>query len=426
MKYVKKRGKRYHYVRRVPEDIRHLDEREFVQISLKTDSIDLARQRAALLDQHIRNYWGTLFSEPNKAEQQYLQAIKLVRLHGLQHRTANEIASDDLGELVKRVMLTTDDANSLQTKAVLGGLDKPHLTLSEALEKYWDLSRDQQLGKSENQLRKWKNPRIKAINNFIKIVGDKPLETLTRDDVLNFKDWWLGRIEEEGLTPNSANKDFNHLRGTLQTVNDNLRLDLQIIKLFERTNLRDTGNSSRLSFSPDFVQDTLLNLKAMHGLSDELQHFIGAMADTGARISELVGLDAENGDIVLDAPIPYIHIRKNSIRKLKTPHSERTIPIVGSALKAFQAYPKGFESYIGKPDTLSTTLNKWFRENDILPSPDHTLYSLRHCFQDRLIAVEAQDRLQAELMGHKFHRPRYGAGASLEQKAVWLTKIAFT
>ena len=137
------------------------------------------------------------------------------------------------------------------------------------------------------------------------------------------------------------------------------------------------------------------------------------------------GWKQDSGDIVIDAPIPYIHIRENAIRKLKTPHSERMIPLVGASQRAFQQYLKGLEHYKDKPDTLSTTLNKWFRENDILPSPDHTLYSLRHCFQDRLIAIEAQDRLHAELMGYQFHRPRYGAGASLEQKRAWLENIAF-
>ena len=92
---------------------------------------------------------------------------------------------------------------------------------------------------------------------------------------------------------------------------------------------------------------------------------------------------------------------------------------------AFKNTPKGFTRYAGKPDNLSSAINKWFRGNHILPSPYHSLYSLRHCFQDRLIAVEAPDRVQAELMGHKFHRPKYGAGASLEQKHKWLSYIAF-
>lgn len=37
---------------------------------------------------------------------------------------------------------------------------------------------------------------------------------------------------------------------------------------------------------------------------------------------------------------------------------------------------------------------------------------------------EAPDRVQADLMGHKFQRPAYGDGASLEQKRDRIMKIA--
>ena len=426
MKYVKKRGSRYHYVRRVPKDIRHIDHRDFIQLSLKTDSLTLAQQRAALLDQHIEEYWHMLLSgTPEEANKLYQRAIRLVRFSGVGYRSAKDIAEEQIEHVVKRVLLASQTSNDVQVKALLGGIDKPPLPLSEILPVYWDLSKDKLLGKSDDQIRKWKNPRIKAVDNFIKIIGDRALAAITRDDVLNFKDWWVERICEESLTPNSANKDFNHLRGVLQCVNDNLRLDLPILKLFERINIKDSKISSRLSFTPAFVQDTLLNQKTMSGLSEEFWLFICAMADTGARISELVGLDFEAGDIMLDGDIPSINIRANKIRKLKTPHSERILPLVGSALYAFQQIPKGFKRYASCPDSLSSAINKWLRENNIKPSPYHSLYSLRHCFQDRLIAVEAPDRVQAELMGHKFHRPKYGAGASLEQKHKWLNDIAF-
>jgi hypothetical protein len=36
------------------------------------------------------------------------------------------------------------------------------------------------------------------------------------------------------------------------------------------------------------------------------------------------------------------------------------------------------------------------------------------------------DRLQADLMGHKFNRPRYGEGPTLAHKLEWLLKLAVT
>ena len=366
--------------------------------------------------------------DPSNKEERYKKAVNLARLHGFGYKSACEIAQEPIESIVERVILATGQNTTQETtQALLGAIKRPEITISTALEKFWSLSKDKQLNKSENQIQKWKNPRIKAVKNFIKIVGDKNLSQLTRDDVLNFKDWWVERLQEENMTPNSANKDFIHLRGVLLNVNDNLRLDLPMSKLFDRLTIKETGRSGRLSFEPAFVQDTLLHHSGpMSNMNKALWLFLCAMADTGARISELVGLDATAGDISLECDIPFISIRPNKTRQLKTPSSERIIPLVGSALFAFQELPNGFVDYKTRPDSLSSTINKWFRENEILPSNHHSLYSLRHCFQDRLISVEAPDRIQAELMGHKFYRPKYGAGASLEQKQNWLNQISFS
>lgn len=97
--------------------------------------------------------------------------------------------------------------------------------------------------------------------------------------------------------------------------------------------------------------------------------------------------------------------------------------LVGYALDAFKACPHGFTDFVDRPDYLSAVLSKFLRDNKLLPSEKHTVYSLRHSFQDRLLSVNAPDRVQADLMGHKFNRPAYGEGASLKHKLEWLEKI---
>ncbi|QYZ68837.1 hypothetical protein JO391_13830 [Neotabrizicola shimadae] len=59
---------------------------------------------------------------------------------------------------------------------------------------------------------------IKAIRNFIEVIGDKPIAEITRDDMLDFRQWWSERLETEELTPNSANKDLVHLGKVLRRV----------------------------------------------------------------------------------------------------------------------------------------------------------------------------------------------------------------
>ncbi len=79
--------------------------------------------------------------------------------------------------------------------------------------------------------------------------------------------------------------------------------------------------------------------------------------------------------------------------------------------------------YLDKPDELSAILGDHLRENNLFPSEKHTLYSLRHSFQDRLTEVDAPDRVQAELMGHKFNRQKYGKGPTIEKKMEWMKKV---
>ncbi len=85
----------------------------------------------------------------------------------------------------------------------------------------------------------------------------------------------------------------------------------------------------------------------------------------------------------------------------------------------------GFPRYHDKADSLSALVNKVLDGRGLRPEPGQSLYSLRHTFEDRLTAVNAPDKIIACLMGHKWSRPRYGVGPSLELKRDWLAKIAF-
>ena len=68
----------------------------------------------------------------------------------------------------------------------------------------------------------------------------------------------------------------------------------------------------------------------------------------------------------------------------------------------------------------------YFRENDLKPTPAHSLYSLRHTFKDRLRDAGAPEEVIDELMGHKKSGPKYGRGHMLENKYEWLKRIEFS
>jgi integrase len=425
MRHIIKRGKWFHFKRRVPNLYSCYYDNEIIQLSLKTDSETVAVQRASILNSELEKIWSQL-TEYDQLEKDNLfeKAVTIARMSGFGYRPAAEIAEQNMEKILSRINSIKDDENNNPEKvhAILGSHDRPEFTLSKILESYFEFEMPNLLNKSDDQIRKWKNPRKKAINNFIAVCGDKEASLITRDDILTFREWWHERIKYEELTANSSNKDFSYLAQILNYARDDKQIDLDVNGLLARVRFTETA-SSRPPFATDFIQNNLLDLNNLLGLNNECRYFLFAMADTGARPSELVGLNAEKGDIRLDTDIPYIFIRPDIKRELKTPHSKRKIPLTGASLFAFQQLPQGFDHYYRKPDLLSSALNKYLQGHGLLPTKEHCVYSLRHSFEDRLTAVELPDKVQAALMGHKYDRPRYGDGPSLIQKQKWLEKI---
>ena len=424
MAYLRKRGRKFHFRQRVPKRFLHLFPKEFVQVSLDTDSEALAQQRAHSFRMALDDFWQQLaLSNGAQAHKKFHAAVSLAKLHGFQYVAHKQLAENhSTSQLVNRINVA-GGSNQMVRKAVLGVEPSPTIKLSNAQEIYFDHEIGNKTGRSDNQIRKWKNPIKRAVQNFIDQVEDKTIDQIRREDVLSFRDWWIERIKSEGKATNSANKDFGHIRRILNTASDHFNLNLPIDQLFRNVNLQRMEKTRRYPFETAFIQDVLLRPDSLN-LNRECILFIHAMADTGARISELAGL--ENEDIILTGNLPHIKIRPNKIRGLKNKPSERDIPLVGSSLFAFEQLAGSFKRYLGKADLISNTINKYCRENSLFPSKHYSLYSLRHSFEDRLTAVEPPDKVQAALMGHKYTRERYGHGPGLEQKKLWLDKIAFT
>ena len=422
MTHIIRRGKWYHFKKRVPAAYADYFPRPVIQIPLKTDSPIIAQARAQNFLQVLDEYWAEMADKgPDPDEARFKKAVRIARLSGFSYRPIREIVSEtSLHEFVERIDAAAYANDPAVAGAVLGTLKEPDITVSRALDIFLSHEKVNLIGRSEHQIRKWENPRKKAAANFIAVSGDKEIEAITRENILQFRDWWVGRIRHEGKAAGSANKDFGYLRQMLRCAADNTGLVLPVDDLFKKTMLKEQA-SSRRPFEIEFIQNVLLG-PPVAGMNEECRLFLYAMADTGARVSELAGLEPQ--DIAMDHEIPHIKIRPNATRGLKTPQSERDIPLVGASLYAFRCLQGGFDHYHGKADLISNTINKFLRENDVLPSAQHSLYSLRHSFEDRLTAVEPPDKVQAALMGHKYMRPRYGYGPSLAQKREWLEKIA--
>jgi len=429
----------WHYYRRVPARFATVDSRTFVMISLETRDLDRAEKMKAPVEREVEAYWIALLrGGSTDLRERYLGAIERARLEGFEYRPAADLAAGDVREILTRLdrleelgvirdrELAADDpdrpAGESAAAAIAGGAVMPELLLSGALDQFFALARETLRFKSKDQIRRWKAPRLKAVNNLIALVGDKPVTQTTRTDALALRAWWVERVVDEGYTPNSANKDIGHLAQILEGLNE--KLELGMGAPFAKLRLQDDEERRRAAFSVEQLVAIGTDPRHLAELNDEARLIILCMIETGMRPSEICGLEAD--DILLAHNVPHVKVRPKPYRQLKTPYSERDIPLVGISLEAFRQAPEGFPRYRDRPSNLSALVNKALRVRGLLPTERHSLYSIRHTFQDRLNAANMPDRIQTELFGHKFDRPKYGDGPTLEHKLEWLLKIAIT
>ena len=423
--HLKKIGDTWHYQRRRPKAFKDVEPRSLIRFSLKTKNYAEARAIAAKTSLELDHKWesakrrGISLSALDQADQ-YAAAVDTASEFELSYAQPSQI--DDEALLQRLRLLLEQSPTAEEQKAVLGLFEEPVLALGAAFDRFWEHIRDEWLVLSKDQQRVKRNIYLKAIRNFENAAGAVPLHEIKRENALTFRSWWLARVEKEGLKPYTANREINSLR---RLVSVNFDIDgIERVNPFHRVRLKDTKDRQRKPFTSEFIQSQFLAPGKLDGLKPELSILVRMLINTGARPSELIGL--ELADVDLAAEIPFIHIRKNGTRSLKTDHSERQIPLLGASLIAAHEFVElgGWGKWQGKNMYATSQINKYFRERELVTDKNQSLYSLRHWFQDQLTKNDVIDRAQAQLMGHKFQRPKYGFGKDLTELHAIIAKFA--
>lgn len=443
-RYLITRNGIYFYRRRVPKVVAALDERQpMIRASLRTR--DLAKARA-LRDGYERaddELWGALLSSDSAeaAKQRYEAAVRRVAALGFTYRTTMEILQGETGaQILERLrVLLEHRPNSPETNAVLGVVERPSVRLSEAFKLYVEkIAASELTNKSDEQRRSWLKVKNRALKNFTKLVGDKPIGEVTRADALRLYDLWAERIappaDKDGKrrrpthTASSGNRDIGNMRVLYRKYHEHVGVE-NFVNPFDKLTFGEKHKRARRRppFPTAWIAERILKPGALQALNDQARGIALAMIDAGARPSELANLPPER--IVLDAPVPYIDIQtradedEDGPREVKTESSYRQVPLVGLALEAFRKHPQGFPRYRDRGSNLSAVLNKHFKAHGLFPTPRHKIYSLRHSFEDRMKVGGVDAELRAILMGHTSERPEYGQGGSLAWQRDQLLKI---
>ena len=195
---------------------------------------------------------------------------------------------------------------------------------------------------------------------------------------------------------------------------------LKLTQPFQGIRVVGEKHNPRVAYDPAFVKSRILPGTELTSLNPEARAVVILVAATGMRPSEITGLTRPR--IILEGDCPHLQVRPDN-RQLKTAHSQRDMPLVGRAFDIMKEFPDGFPRYRDSTDALSATINKGLAAAGLRPTPGHTLYSLRHTFKDRLIALEVPQRIQDALMGHAVHEVNYGSGPTLQHRAEWLARV---
>ena len=190
------------YVRRVPIEFADLDRRGIIKLSTKVRIADdpraiRARKVVRRLNADTETYWRDLQAlQTQDATARYQAACRRARALGFDYVPAREVAEHDLEEIARRFAAIVDAGHEdkLTHQAVLGGIEAPSFRLAGLLEAFEAIMQPSLASMSEDQRRKWRNPKRRAIANLLQVIGDKPVAEISRGDALDFRSWWSERV----------------------------------------------------------------------------------------------------------------------------------------------------------------------------------------------------------------------------------------
>ena len=386
----------------------------------------MARDKAAGAWQAQLDHWqARLDGRSADARLAYEAVRKVAQGRGFNYLPVAQVATlpdDALLNRIEAIGETESSVDLTDVKALMGTVEDPPLLMSEVWGEFYKLTLDRRMKKSPDQIRQWANPFKRALNRWIDVNGDGALTAIRRDDFVSFRSFWIEKIDLEDRSNNTANKDFDKLTNAFYTVIDGLGLELVLPIPKRNWRLPKADPVSPPPFSSDWIRDKILAPDSLDGLNDEARAILLICVNTGARPSEVATLIPSRID--LSANIPHIQIRADG-RVVKTKRAIRNIPLVGVALEAARKFPDGFPRYRDTPSSLSSVQLKYMRNNGLMETEDHVIYSLRHSFEDRMLKANFPERVKADLMGHDINRERYGAGLPLADMAVLLNDISF-
>ena len=267
----------FYFTRNVPSDLKSRFNKNRVVVSLHTRSITRAQKSASALSDRLDRYF---------------ESLRLERFH-----------SQELGLKFNANVVPASNA--------------PDANIADAMELYVRL-------KGAGRGKVFARTAERNTGYLIECIGEACLCDIKPTDAGRFRDHLIAK----GLSHSSVKRVMTS------------------VKAIYNLGAKELGVTNPNPFTGIFIPDngTIIErlpvpLDVIRTIQDECfkidddnRWLIALIADTGMRLSEAVGLMAD--DIKLDETTPHITLKKHPWRSLKTASSQRDIPLIGSALRA--------------------------------------------------------------------------------------------
>ena len=201
-------------------------------------------------------------------------------------------------------------------------------------------------------------PTRTALATFISLAGDRDVGTYTREDAKLF----VHCLQLKGNKTAAIRRRINSLSAILNYAYAELDFDKRnpFTRLIIRNESQD--GQKRGTFTNEQLKEGYDKAIAS---GSQVKLLMPLLAETGCRLAETVGLELRD----IDMENELIHIRPNSIRRLKTSNSERTLPLVEYAKLAMELafeqaderclYPRYLKDGTCRATHASAALGKW-------------------------------------------------------------------
>jgi integrase len=321
-----------------------------------------------------------------------------------------ELYSKRLNEVLESSWSAREVFHPVDVASVIESFKPRSALLSEMAEEYLSLRSIEQ------------TPLRVALTTFIAVAGDRDVRQYSREDTKVF----VRHLTKKGNKTATIRRRVNSLSAILNFAYSELDLDKR--NPFKRLMIQGEGEDS-------FKRGVFTHAQLSQGYDKALvsnstvRLLMPILGETGCRLAEVVGLRLEDLDLQED----LIHIRPNRARRLKTPGSTRTLPLVGCARLAVEQvlstsddewlFPRYIHQDQCKATHASNALNKWLKAD----FEGLTAHCLRHTMRDRLRAVECPVDMVDQIGGWSSiggSGVAYGRGYSIDLMRQWLGRAS--